>query len=90
MAKLRFVLCALLLATAVPAGAEKVPVYALTGGRVVTVSVTPLEMSVFWRTRPSPGKCLTTGATPDAFMPFENATTSAATGPGVLPNSRLQ
>ncbi len=38
MAKLRFVLCALLLGRALPAAAEKAPVYALTGGRVVTVS----------------------------------------------------
>lgn len=38
MSKLRAVLCALLLPSAIPAWAEKVPVYALTGGRVVTVS----------------------------------------------------
>jgi imidazolonepropionase-like amidohydrolase len=43
MSKLRAVLCALLLPSAVPVWAEKVPVYALTGGRVVTVSGSVLE-----------------------------------------------
>ena len=38
MSKLRAVLCALLMSSAWPAWAEKAPVYALTGGRVVTVS----------------------------------------------------
>ena len=38
MPKIRAVLCALLLSSPLPAWAEKVPVYALTGGRVVTVS----------------------------------------------------
>jgi hypothetical protein len=52
---------------------------------VVTSSVTPVLTSVFPRTRPSPGKCLTVAVTPAAARPSTTVPAADATSSGMLP-----
>jgi len=51
--------------------------------RVVTVSVTPAEVSVLPVTRPSPGKCFAVMARPEAPMALRNVVPLSATTDGV-------
>src|SRR3954447_9688373 len=52
---------------------------------VVTESVTPVVVSVFSRTRPSPGKCLSVAVTPDRAKPSITVPAAGDTLSGVLP-----